>query len=85
MTEVFNKKLNTNIVKKGLETIQIQVLYNQTEKIQSLQSIYLEYARSTPLQQDFVVAWLIQIVDPGIFSDTSHSFLLQNLAEQSIQ
>ena len=56
MTEVFNKKLNTNIVMKGLETIQIQVLYNQTEKIQSLQSIYLEYARSTPLQQDFVVA-----------------------------
>ena len=75
MTEVFNKKLYTNILKKGLETIQIQVLYNQTEKIQSLQSIYLEYARSTPLQQDFVVAWLILIVDPGIFSETSHSFL----------
>lgn len=75
MTEVIKKKINTNIVKKGLETIQIQVLYNQTEKIQSLQSIYLEYARSMPLQQDFVVAWLILIVDPGIFSDTSHSFL----------
>ena len=73
------------MIKKGLETIQIQVLYNQTEKIQSLQSIYLEYARSTPLQQDFVVAWLILIVDPGIFSDTSHSFLLRNFVEQSIQ
>jgi hypothetical protein len=56
MTEVLNFEHLTKTNKDRYNLIEVQDLYNQTEKIQSRQSIYLESALSTPPRQDFVAA-----------------------------